>query len=222
MKAKQNLYKVFLMILAGVIMTGVLDKIMAEKNTFTPRPYVVAKPSEDVPKMLTTKAAKLTFPLSAQDAADVDVLEQQFDYEGNCAGLAAPQIGISKQIIVFAAPDSEELKKWRPDLTQSMPKTVWINPTFEGIEAEGMHVDYEGCFSVGDRACAVKRFRKIKYTAYDRQGNKIDGTAEGFVARIIQHEIDHINGILCITKAEPGSVMSIEEYREKRRKASEG
>lgn len=216
-----NIYKYSIVILVGVIMSGVLDATSAEQKAFTPRPYVVANQGEEPPKILTTKAAELTFPLSAQDAADVDALEQQFDYEGNCAGLAAPQIGIAKQIIVFAAPYSEELKKWRPDLTQTMPKTVWINPKFEGIESEGMHVDYEGCFSVGDRACAIKRFRKIKYTAYDRNGNKIEGIAEGFVARIIQHEIDHVNGTLCISKAEPGSIMTIAEYREKRKKASE-
>lgn len=189
--------------------------------TFTPRPYVVFESGKDAPSVLRTKSALLTFPLSVQDMEDVKALEQQFDYEGNCAGLAAPQIGIAKQIIIFAAPDTEELKKWRPDLTQTMPKTIWINAEFEGIASEGMSEDYEGCFSVKDMAASVSRYRKIKYTAYDVKGNKIEGTAEGYLARVIQHEIDHANGVLFVDKAVPGSVMTIEEYRAKRKAAME-
>lgn len=79
-------------------------------------------------KTIRVKAKKLIFPLSLEDLRDISILEQKYDQEENCAGLAAPQIGISKQIIVFAVPNDEEIKKWRPDLTDTMPKTIWINP----------------------------------------------------------------------------------------------
>jgi peptide deformylase len=61
----------------------------------------------------------------------------KFDNEVTCAGLAAPQIGISKQIIVFATPDTPGLNIWRPHLTDMMPKTIWFNPTYQGVKVEG-------------------------------------------------------------------------------------
>jgi len=125
------------------------------------------------------------------------------------AGVAAVQIGIAKQIIIFSC-DNPELKKWRPNLTQMMPKTLWINPEYEGVEEAGKDTTYEGCFSVKDTAAIVDRYNKIKYKAFDIDGNPIEGIAEGFLARIIQHEIDHIHGFLCIDRA--SSFMEMEEY----------
>jgi peptide deformylase len=171
--------------------------------------------------MLSQPAKALSFPLDAEDMRDVQILEQQFDQEQNCSGLAAPQIGISKQIIVFAAPDDQNLKKWRPDFTQAMPKTIWINPTYEGIEADGFHEDYEACFSVKEMAAPVKRYKKVKYHAFDIHGQEVSGVAEGFVARIIQHEIDHVQGKLFIDYADPETILPIETYRAMRKAAME-
>src|SRR5215467_4194606 len=148
--------------------------------------------TQHFPKVLRTMAKKLTFPLTHQDIEDINTLEKKFDQEENCAGLAAPQIGISKQIIVFSA-DYLELKKWRPDFTQTMPKTIWINASYEPVGKE-THEDYEACFSVLDRTGTVKRYKKIRYSAYNPKGELQQGTAEGFLARIIQHEIDHTHG----------------------------
>lgn len=180
--------------------------------------YVVyGTPESDA--ILRTKSKLLHFPLSKEDLEDIKILETKYDNEKNCSGLAAPQIGITKKILVFATPKDEAFKKFRPDWTQSMPKTIWINPTYRGIEEEGLHEDYEACFSVGEVAGLVPRYKKVHYEAYDTHGNFHSGIAEGFLARIMQHEIDHLEGILFIDKALPGTVMSIEEYREKRRKA---
>ena len=171
--------------------------------------------SKESREVLKRKSEKVAFPLSTEDEKRIQILEAKFDAEENCAGLAAPQIGIGKQIIIFAAPDMPELKKWRPDLTQTMPKTIWINPSYKGI-GEEKHEDYEGCFSVAKTAGPVARFKKIRYQAYLRDGSEVSGEAEGFVARIIQHEIDHINGTLCIDKMDKDKIMTMDEYRKMR------
>lgn len=181
--------------------------------------YVVIESLQDKNSGLRKASNEIKFPLTAADNIDIKTLSAKFDSEDNCAGLAAPQIGIQKKIIVFAAPETPELKKWRPDFTDSMPKTIWINPTYSGMEDHGYHEDYEACFSVGGYAGIVKRFKKIKYSAYNTEGTHITGSAEGFLARIIQHEIDHLNGILFIDKVEPGKLMSMDEYRKKRQDA---
>lgn len=183
--------------------------------------YVTVKPDtlDQVPEVLRQPTQPLTFPLSVQDLKDISVLEQKFDQEEEgAAGLAAPQIGISKRIIVFAVPDDPKLKKFRPDLTQSMPKTIWINPSYTPLGNEQAE-DYEACFSVEGVAGRVKRFQKIRYRASTPEGTLVEGTAEGFLARVIQHEIDHLEGILFIDRAEKGSVMGIEEYRRKHQEA---
>lgn len=172
------------------------------------------------PDVLRHDIKKLDFPLNEQDLKDVKILEQKFDQEQNCAGLAAPQIGIPKQIIVFAAPEDQELKKWREDFTQSMDKTIWINPSYEPIGTD-VHQDYEGCFSVVELAGEVKRYKKVKYKAYTLEGKLIEGTAEGFLARIIQHEVDHIHGKLFIDYVPKDELMTIDEYRKKRQDALE-
>lgn len=165
--------------------------------------------------VLKTRAEDVSFPLTREDTHILNVLEAKFDAEENCAGLAAPQIGFSKRMIVFAAPDDPDLKKWRKDFTQTMGKTLWINPSYEGID-ETMHEDFEGCFSVNDLAGPVQRYSKIKYAAFLPDGTPVQGEAEGFLARIIQHEIDHLNGILCIDRMPQDKIMSIEAYRKLR------
>lgn len=177
--------------------------------------YIAINDIHEPNAVLKTPAKELSFPLSEEDKHDIKVLEAKFDAEENCAGLAAPQIGIAKRVIVFAAENSEELRKWRPDFTQAMPKTIWVNPSYKSI-TETTHDDYEGCFSVRDIAGMVRRYQKIRYHAFTPEGKEVTGEAEGFLARIIQHEIDHINGILFVDRANQKSLISIEAYRNKR------
>lgn len=181
-------------------------------------PYVVIN-NDNQPKelrsILRKPAQEISFPLSPEDQESLKTLEAKYDAEENCAGLAAPQIGIHKQMIIFAALFSPELKKWRPDFTQEMPKTIWINPSYEGI-GNDLFEDYEGCFSVDNLAGPVKRFTKISYKATLPDGTPVTGEAEGFIARIIQHEVDHIRGTLCIDKVPDGKLISLEAYREMR------
>ena len=179
---------------------------------------VVNLATNQKPTVLTTPAQKLTFPLTPEDISDIKMLEAKYDGETNCAGLAAPQIGIAKQIIVFAAPYNPDLQKWRPDFTQTMDKTIWINPSYEGI-GEDKNEDYEACFSVLEMAGPVKRYKNIHYQAYTMTGELVEGTAEGFLARLIQHETDHINGKLFVDYVPEEQLLKIEEYRKKRAEA---
>lgn len=103
---------------------------------------------------------------------------------------------------MFAVDDDPELKKYRPDLIETLSKTLWFNPHYEGI-GEECHTDHEGCFSVHDLVGPVKRFKTIKYEAYLPGGEKVQGLATAFLARVIQHEIDHIRGILFTQHVEP-------------------
>ncbi|KJV81572.1 polypeptide deformylase family protein [Rickettsia hoogstraalii str. RCCE3] len=101
-----------------------------------------------------------------------------------------------------------------------MPKTIWINPSYKPIGID-KHEDYEGCFSVENATGPVARFKKIHYHAYDINGNQIQGIAEGFLARVIQHEIDHLNRKVFLDYVAPEKIMTKEKYLEKRKKAME-
>ena len=186
--------------------------------TDLPNYVVINNPECTNRKVLTTPAQQVSFPLSAKDQEIIQLLVAKFEQEKNCAGLAAPQIGFDRRIIVFAAKDEPGLKKWRPDLTDTMDQTLWFNPSYEGI-GEKNASDYEGCFSVRDMGGPVNRFSKISYRAYDIQGNLINGIAKGFLARIIQHEVDHLNGILFWDLVEKDQLLPIEVYRKRRSEA---
>ena len=179
---------------------------------------VINDPACSNREVLQKPAEPFSFPLSREDWAIIKTLEAKYEAEEICSGLAAPQIGFSKQAIIFALNDDPELKKWRPDINDTMPKTIWLNPSYEPIGNE-KHVDYEGCFSVAGLAGAVPRYKTIRYKAYLIDGTEVQGTAHGFLARIIQHEIDHLRGILFTTLVEDEKLISIAEYRRLRQEA---
>ena len=109
----------------------------------------------------------------------------------NGAGLAAPQIGVDLQLVIFGtdAPNPRY-----PD-APPVPRTVLINPQITPLgtdEEEG----WEGCLSVPGLRAVVPRWRRIRYTGFDEQGRRIDREAEGFHARVVQHECDHLVGKL--------------------------
>jgi len=106
-------------------------------------------------------------------------------YDANGAGLAAPQIGISKRVIVVD-PGDELLELVNPEI----------------ISGEGEETDLEGCLSIPGYTGEVTRMFKVTVKALDRQGQKVELTREGLAARALQHEIDHLDGILFIDKAE--------------------
>lgn len=86
---------------------------------------------------------------------------------------------------------------------------------------EGMRDDYEGCFSVLDMAGKVPRYKCIEVQALDRNGEAVSRTIRGYLARIIQHEVDHLDGVLFVDKVDEMSVMGMDEYRAMRMKAEQ-
>ena len=174
--------------------------------------YVVLNDASCEKRHILTKPSQtLSFPLAEEDLEDIKTLEAKYDQEENCAGLAAPQIGIHKRIIVFSVEGSEELKKWRQDLSDTMPKTIWVNPSFAPLGDE-MNTDYEGCFSVDNMVGEVPRYKSIRYQAFMPDGEKVEGVANGFLARLIQHEIDHTLGYCFVHRTDSANVMTRQEY----------
>ena len=117
-----------------------------------------------------------------------DMIATMYNAQG--IGLAATQIRKSVRIMVFYLPET------RDDINHTgVPLTVLINPTVEPIGDE-FSSDYEGCLSVPGMRGKVKRYQKIQYTGLSVNGERIDRVAEGWHARLVQHEFDHLNGIL--------------------------
>ena len=105
-------------------------------------------------------------------------------------GLAAPQIGVSRQVVIFGFEKSARY----PD-AEPVPRTILINPVIEPLGDEE-ELGWEGCLSVPGLRGKVPRFRRIRYRGVDPDGNTIDRTVEGFHARVVQHECDHLIGKL--------------------------
>jgi peptide deformylase len=108
----------------------------------------------------------------------------------NGAGLAAPQIGVSQQVVIFGV-----ARNPRYPQVEEVPYTVLINPTLEPV-AEEMEEGWEGCLSVPGMRGLVPRYTQLHYRGFDQHGQPLDRTVSGFHARVVQHEVDHLNGIL--------------------------
>jgi len=117
-----------------------------------------------------------------------DMRDTMRAYEG--VGLAAPQIGVSLRVVIFGAQSSPRY----PD-AEAVPDTVLINPVITPL-GEDVEEDWEGCLSVPGLRGMVPRYHSIRYTGFDQQGGPIDRSVSGFHARVVQHECDHLDGIL--------------------------
>lgn len=106
------------------------------------------------------------------------------------AGLAAPQIGVSQQVVIFGVG-----KNPRYPQAEEVPYTVLINPQLDPL-ADEMEEGWEGCLSIPGMRGLVPRYTKLRYRGYDQYGKPIDRTVSAFHARVAQHEVDHLHGIL--------------------------
>jgi len=154
--------------------------------------------SIDLPchEILRRPAEEVTFPLS-QALQELIMQMRQFIENlpspyGKPAGLAAPQLGYPYRIIFFQIPP--EAKQIRKNVFNIEPLTILINPTFTPLVAFGQEKDWEGCYSVPDKMGEVYRYCAIEFQGFAETGEKIQRTARGLLARIIQHEVAHING----------------------------
>jgi peptide deformylase len=108
----------------------------------------------------------------------------------NGAGLAAPQIGIDLQVVIFGVDANPRYPEAEP-----VPHTVLINPQLEPL-GEELEEGWEGCLSVPGMRGLVPRYKHLRYRGVDLQGSAIDRTVSDFHARVVQHEVDHLLGIL--------------------------
>ncbi len=151
--------------------------------------------------MATRRVLKMGDPLLfkvAEPVADFDtpelnlVIADMFDTMKalNGAGLAAPQIGVPKRIVIFGIESNPRY----PDV-EPVPTTVLINPEIEFLTQE-REDGWEGCLSVPGMRGVVSRCTHLRYRGFDPVGNPIAREAHGFHARVVQHECDHLDGIL--------------------------
>ena len=106
------------------------------------------------------------------------------------AGLAAPQIGVSKRVVIFGVQQNPRY----PD-AEEVPFTILVNPKLTMLTRD-VEEGWEGCLSVPGMRGVVPRYTKLRYTGFDEKGNAIEREVEGFHARVVQHEVDHLDGIL--------------------------
>ena len=136
--------------------------------------------------ILLQKAKKVDDPTDPKIKTLVNDMLETLDDLGNGVGLAAPQVHVSLQVVIFetASNDGKEVNL-----------ITLINPKIDVLTKE-TSIDWEGCLSVPGLRGQVIRPNKIKYSGLDLKGNEIETIAEGFNARVVQHECDHLFGIL--------------------------
>ena len=165
--------------------------------------------------MAILKVARLGHPVLRQTAAPIpvkdirspeiqrlvdDMVETMREYNG--AGLAANQVHTLKQVCVIEVNGNPRYPE-----APAIPLTVLINPVVTPVTAE-VEDGWEGCLSVPDMRGMVPRYTGVRLEAYDRAGGKIDVVAKEFFARVIQHETDHLNGIVYVDRMKDLSTLT--------------
>jgi peptide deformylase len=140
------------------------------------------------PRLLAVSEPVLKFGTPELSLLLADMQDTMHHLSG--AGLAAPQIGVGLRVVIFGFEDNARY----PD-ADAVPFTVLINPELAPLsldEVEG----WEGCLSVPGMRGLVPRYRELRYTGFDAAGQPLDRTVKDFHARVVQHEVDHLDGIL--------------------------
>jgi peptide deformylase len=148
----------------------------------------------DILKMGDARLLQIAEPIAAFDTPELhsliaDMRETMAAVNG--AGLAAPQIGINLQLVIFGGTEVNPRYPDRP----LIPITVLLNPVITPID-DAEEFDWEGCLSVPGLRGEVPRWARIRYTGFDELGQAIDRSVDGFHARVVQHECDHLIGKL--------------------------
>ena len=151
----------------------------------------------EILKMGDPRLLRVAQPVEQFDTPELtELIDDMFETmkHANGAGLAAPQIGVDLQLVIFGFDRNERYPE-----APAVPKTVLINPTITPL-GDGEVDGWEGCLSVPGLRGVVPRWERIRYTGVDPQGNVIDREADGFHARVVQHECDHLIGRLYPTR----------------------
>lgn len=141
------------------------------------------------PRLLRVAQPVTEFDTDALHLLVTDMLDTM--RAANGAGLAAPQIGVDLQLVIFGSSDRNARYPDRP----IVPPTVLCNPVITPL-GDAEENDWEGCLSVPGLRGLVPRWSRIRYTGFDQYGDAIDRTVDGFHARVVQHECDHVWGKL--------------------------
>lgn len=151
----------------------------------------------EILKMGDPRLLRVAPPVTTFDTPELHALvADMFDTmkAANGAGLAAPQIGVDLQLVIFGFERNERYPEAPP-----VPMTVLLNPVITPLGDEQVE-GWEGCLSVPGLRGVVPRYTRIRYSGFDAQGRPIDREAEGFHARVVQHECDHLIGRLYPTR----------------------
>jgi len=151
----------------------------------------------EILKMGDPRLLRVAQPVTAFDTPELRrLVDDMFETmaAANGAGLAAPQIGVDLQLVIFGFDHNERYPDAPP-----VPMTVLINPSITPLTDE-MQEGWEGCLSVPGLRGVVPRYARIRYTGFDPHGRPIEREAEGFHARVVQHECDHLIGRLYPTR----------------------
>ena len=147
----------------------------------------------DILRMGDPRLLRVAEPVTRFGTAELDALiADMFDtmHHADGAGLAAPQIGVDLRLVIFGY-----TKNVRYPDAPPVPPTVLINPVIEVLDG-GRTEGWEGCLSVPGLRGVVERDERIRYRGFDADGQPIERVADGFHARVVQHECDHLDGIL--------------------------
>jgi peptide deformylase len=141
------------------------------------------------PRLLRVAQPVTAFDTDALHLLISDMLDTMAAANG--AGLAAPQIGVDLQVVIFG---TGAVNPRYPD-APIVPRTVLVNPVVQPI-GDALEDGWEGCLSVPGLRGVVPRYSRVQYSGFDQYGDPVARTAEGFHARVVQHECDHLSGIL--------------------------
>lgn len=147
----------------------------------------------EILKMGDPRLLRVAEPVRQFDTPELHALiADMFDtmHAANGAGLAAPQIGVNLQLVIYGFKSNTRY----PDAPQ-VPETVLINPVLTPI-TDDKEEGFEGCLSVPGLRGVVPRYKRLHYEGFDQYGNRIVRDADDFHARVVQHEVDHLHGIL--------------------------
>ena len=140
------------------------------------------------PRLLEVSKKVLQFGTPDLESLLTDMRDTMADLNG--AGLAAPQIGVGLRVVIFGVTSNPRY----PDI-EPVPDTVLINPELTPL-GEETEEGWEGCLSVPGMRGWVPRWRRLRYSGFDEKGHPFQREVEGFHARVVQHEVDHLDGIL--------------------------
>ncbi len=147
----------------------------------------------EILKMGDPRLLRQAEPVTAFDTPELhELIADMFDtmHAANGAGLAAPQIGVNLQLVIFGFSNNARYPDAPP-----VPETVLLNPVLTPLSDE-MEEGWEGCLSVPGLRGVVPRYTSLRYQGVDPYGQSIDREADGFHARVVQHECDHLIGVL--------------------------